>query len=212
MRKYRAIKSLQVISSVLTVAAGLTLAIPVHAAGWSVNGSDNPVGGFWNAVDVGWDITPNSSFTLASIGTDFSSSGLTSNSVKAVILADGPGGAVLDTSNSVNVARTGGLTTFNFATPTSLISGDTYLVGFEGVQGTGANVTFDPSATSAGPVYFDNGGATFNTSYPAVPANQPILNLAVTPESNGGILFLAGLAPLALVALYRRQQHRTNLA
>ena len=196
-------------------AAVALAAVPAHAQGFSVNAVDSPTNQTWNSTEAGWQVTPNASFTLTNITSEFNYDDFGEGYITCSVYAGLPsylGGTLLSSGSSAKGDDEGNLT-FNMSAPVTITSGKTYFVDFTGIFGQGINVTDDAGAVKPGTEYYTLNGqyGTDNSDL----YDQPILSLnptpAAVPEASSvvslGVLLALGLGGLAVSARRRKARN-----
>jgi hypothetical protein len=167
--------------------------------------------------DVGWDYTPLFSYNLTGVDTRFGQGfAISTANVTEVVFQGGPpsqGGTLLRSASFTAVTNVfvGGV----FA-PLTLQAGQTYFIGFEGVNNLGVNLTTNAGATALGTFYYDSGDKTFSftpTSGDVTGTKQVIMvfNGFAIPEPKS--VSLVGWSLPVLIFLYRVQKlprHRSR--
>ena len=193
---------------------GLAASRPAQAQGFSVNAADSPALQTWNSTEAGWLVTPDDSFTLTNIVSNFNYDLFGQGYITCSVYANNPaylGGVLLTSGSSVKNDPAGEIT-FNMNAPTSITAGDTYFIDFTGIYGLGINVTDAPGATKPGTEYYTLNGQHGSDNSDLY--DQPILSLngatAPVPEASTtvsfGLLLCLGLGGLAWSVRRRKAQ------
>ncbi|MEA2711079.1 MAG: hypothetical protein QOF78_3680 [Phycisphaerales bacterium] len=157
--------------------AGHTHAQYVHE---SINEFLAPDAVVWNFSDVGWFYTPQSTFTLTGVSTNFSITDGRSVSVEIYDQFPAAGGTRLRNASffpSANVFSGGSFS------PLTFTAGEEYFLGFRNVKNLGTNVTSQPGAASLGTAYVSDDGSYSAGAESGTRASNPILRFLSSDQA-----------------------------
>ena len=151
---------------------------------------------FWNAAEVGWVYTPDTSYELAAVATRFA--GTDGRTVTLEIFDGVPlnGASLLRTTDYVPLSQT--FTPAELTTPLEIVAGEEYFIGYRNTTDLNVNVAIEMEAENL-PVYFGfvNSGTYSIAKGDDVFTAQPILQFLGVPEPNGALLLLLAAGCLA---------------
>ncbi len=201
----------------LTVAAVLCLGSASLAQDLQVGVNDayDPAFTSYGVAEVGWFFTPATSFTFNEIRTRFQDNLLNPTNGQPITFElrervfdinsyEQPGALLRSTTFGASVTMAGG--TFD---DFQILAGQTYFLGFQGVQDLGVNVADDDNRIVVGHMrYASSVGGGYNSEEGSGVTDSPIFQMlggpSMVPEPTA--LALLALGGLSGLTIYRRRR------